>query len=142
MSPQRARLGLALGLAPLAAPLAVWLGLLARAALSPRRVHGSTNPVVDAGVLAVLLVAYAAPAAYPATFAFAWPLYRFLRATGRVTWWIFTVSGAALGALLLPLYLHFLNPRGSIDFFPGVGLIAGGATGFAFWFIATRVKEK
>ena len=141
MSVQRARLGLALALAPLAAPLTVWVGLVVRAAVSPQRFRGSPNPVVDAGVLAVLLVAYAAPATYPATLVFAWPLFRFLRSIDRVRWWIFGVSGAAVGAALLPAYLHFLNPRGWVDFFPGVGLIAGAATGIAFWFIATRVNE-
>ena len=142
MSAHRARLGLALALSPLAAPVAVWLGVLARAAVSPGRLRGSSNPVVDALLLAVLLVAYTAPAAYPATLVFAWPLFRFLQSIDRVRWWIFTASGAALGAILLPLYLHFLSPRGWFDFFPGVGWIAGGAIGLAFWFIATRVTAR
>src|SRR5512146_3023279 len=79
MSAHRARLGLALALSPLAAPVAVWLGVLARAAVSPGRLRGSSNPVVDALLLAVLLVAYTAPAAYSATLVFAWPLFPFLQ---------------------------------------------------------------
>jgi hypothetical protein len=42
------------------------------------------------------------------------------------------------GVLLFPLYVHALEPRGTTDFFPGVGAAAGAATGWVFWYIASR----
>jgi hypothetical protein len=57
-------------------------------------------------------------------------------------WWSLTLVAAVAGGILFPLYLHALDARGSWDFFPGVGVVAGAATGWTFWYIAsTRVTR-
>ena len=129
------RLRLALLLAPLAAPIALWA--LARAlAVAARR--GANDPPASLPAVLVLLFAFCvfgAPIAYAATLVVVWPLSRLL---GRraIRWWPLTIASALAGGALLPIYLRMLTPRGHWNFFPGTGFVAGAATGWAFWWFA------
>jgi hypothetical protein len=128
----------ALLVAPLAAPLAVLLGCAVRALVTPRTAPDGVNPVVGVVFLAVLLLVYGAPLSYGATLVVLWPIGAVLRDAEAFSWWALTLVGFVGGALLFPLYLHALDSRGTWDFFPGVGGAAGAATGWAFWYLASR----
>jgi hypothetical protein len=140
MSPSNrpARLGLALALAPLAAPLAIWAGLLIRALILPTRGNDPTLNPVAVGVLAVALMAYGAPLAYAATLGFVWPVFRLLESVERADWWWMAAAGTVAGGVLFPLYLKLLDPHAFFSLFPGAGAVAGGASAVAFWYIAAR----
>jgi hypothetical protein len=140
MSPPNrpARLGLAIALAPLAAPLAIWGGLLIRALILPTRGNDPTLNPVAVLVLAVALIAYGAPLAYAATLAFVWPVFRLLESVRRADWWWMAAVGAVAGVVLFPAYLKFLDPHAFFRLFPGAGALAGGANAIAFWYIAER----
>jgi len=141
-SNRRPPLGLALALAPLAAPLAIWAGLLARALILPTRANDPTMNPVAILVLAVALIAYGAPLTYAATLGILWPLFRLLDFVKRADWWWMTAAGAAAGGVLLPFYLKVLDPHAFFRIFPGAGAVAGGATAVAFWFLATRPTRR
>jgi hypothetical protein len=132
------RLPLALLLSPLGAPLAVWLGSIVYGVASHQVSSGVGNPIAASLVLLFALVLFSAPLAYASTLLIVWPVAAFLRALGAFTWWWMTLAAGAAGAVLFPLYLHALEPRGSFSFFPGAGAVAGAATGWAFWFIVAR----
>ncbi len=138
---RRRRLGLALVVAPLAAPCAVWLGALARGLGTPRAPGDPPNSVLAALVILFAICMFAAPLAYAATFAVLWPALRLLGAAAR-PWWTLTLLGAVAGGALMPVYLRMLDPRGSWDFFPGVGFVAGAASGFAFWYFAAPAGDR
>lgn len=125
-------------MAPLAGPLAVLLGSAVRALVSPRTAPEGINPVVGVVFLAAILLVYGAPLAYGATLAILWPAAVVLRDTRAFTWWSLTLVSTLAGGILFPVYLHAFDSRGTWDFFPGAGFVAGAATGWAFWFIATR----
>ena len=137
-----ARLGLALALAPLAAPLAIWAGLLIHALILPSRGNDPTFNPVAVVVLAVALTAYGAPLAYAATLGLLWPAFRFLESVRRPDWWWMAAVGAAAGAVLFPLYLKFLDPHAFFRLFPGAGALAGAANAVAFWRVATRPARR
>jgi hypothetical protein len=125
-------------MAPLAAPLTVMLGSAVRALVSPRIAPEGINPVVGTLFLTVILLVYGAPLAYGATLVILWPAAAVLRGTSAFTWWTLTLIAALAGGILFPVYLHALDSRGTWDFFPGAGFVAGAATGWVFWFVATR----
>jgi hypothetical protein len=132
------RFGRALLVAPLAAPLAVLFGCAARALLTTRATPDGGNPIVGVVFLAGLLLVFGSPLSYGATLLVLWPIGAVLRDAGTFSWWALTLVGLVSGGLLFPLYLDALDPRGTWDFFPGVGAAAGAATGWAFWYIASR----
>jgi len=124
-------------LAPLAGPLAVFAGSLIRVVV----VHAPHDEPFSIPAVLVLLFAFymfGAPLSYAAMLILAWPL-SCLGTTGRGSgWWVACAVGAGTGAALFPVYLHLLDPRGSFDFFPGAGLLAGSAVAGAFWLLAIR----
>lgn len=138
------RFGPAIGFAPLAAPVAVFIVGLSRS------VFGWAAGAVPAGQLPqsyslasnviwlFIIIAFGAPPSYLVTLLIVWPLSRALAARGRFRWYTVTVASAIAGGFFMPLYLHVLEPRGRIELFPGAGAVAGAATGIAFWLIATR----
>lgn len=128
----------ALLLAPLASPIAAWLGSLLHGLTIHPRAGDPPWSVAAALVIMVAFVLFAAPVSYVATAVIVWPAALLLRSAGSVRWWSLTSIGALAGAALLPAYLHWLAPRGTFDFFPGVGLVSGAAAGWAYWFIAVR----
>jgi hypothetical protein len=129
---------LALALAPLAAPLAIWAGLLIRALILPTRGNDPTVNPVAIVVLAIALIAYGAPLAYAATLGIVWPVFRLLESLKRADWWWLAATGAVAGGVLFPLYLKLLDPRAFFSLFPGAGAVGGGASAVAFWYIAAR----
>jgi hypothetical protein len=131
-------LGRAVVMAPLAAPLTVMLGSAVRALVRPRMAPQGINPVVGVLFLTVILLVYGAPLAYGATLVILWPAAAVLRDTRAFTWWTLTLIATLAGGILFPVYLHALDSRGTWDFFPGAGFAAGAATGWVFWFVATR----
>jgi hypothetical protein len=128
----------ALLVAPLAAPFAVLLGCAVRAAVTTRATPDGVNPVVGVAFLAGVLVVYGSPLSYGATLFILWPIAAILRHARVFSWWALTLTGSVGGVLLFLLYVHALEPRGTTDFFPGVGAAAGAATGWVFWYIASR----
>jgi len=128
-------------LAPLAAPLAVFTGSALRALVMRRPTTDAAHPVLAALIIGLVIVAFGAPLAYAATLVVLWPTVRALRAIGHLAWWSLTGATALAGGVLFPLYLHWLEPRGSFDFFPGAGVAAGAASGFVFWWIALRQRH-
>jgi len=141
-SNRRPPLGLALAVAPLAAPLAIWAGLLVRALILPTRANDPTMNPVAIAVLALALIAYGAPLAYAATLGILWPLFRLLESVKRADWWWMAAAGALAGGALLPLYLKILDPHAFFRIFPGAGAVAGGATAVAFCSIAARSANR
>lgn len=139
---RRGRPGLALGLAPLAAPLVVWAGAIARGLIALAVSHApaptSPPPSIAAALVGLFAITmFGAPLSYAATLAVLWPLSRIARDSAR-RWWTLTIAGAIGGGVLMPVYLHVLAPRGSVEIFPGAGLAAGAAVGLAFWYYAAR----
>jgi hypothetical protein len=141
----RSRLLLALLVAPLAAPLAMELGWLVYGlvtiSIRPSATAQHPGPLeVVAGIwfFGYVFMLLGAPLAYAATLLVVLPLFLLLRAADRLTWWLLTLVASLAGGALLPLYMHWLNPRGSTDFYPGAGFLAGAAAGWAFWYLATR----
>jgi hypothetical protein len=127
----------ALIVAPLAAPVAVVLGLAVRALVSPRPGTEGINPVVGVVFVVAVLAVYGAPLAYGATFVILWPTAVLLRESGAFSWWSLTLVAMVAGGVLFPLYFHLLDPRATWGFFPGAGAAAGAATGWTFWFVST-----
>jgi hypothetical protein len=136
--PRAPRIWPAMVLAPLAAPIAIWVGLLLRILLDARSASRPEDSIASVAVLALVLIVLGAPLAYATTFAVLLPAFRWLEARSRTTWWTLALIGAAAGGIVFPLYLHWLQPRGSFEFFPGAGVLAGAATGVVFWWLATR----
>jgi hypothetical protein len=132
------RLGRAAVVAPLAAPLTLVVGSVVRALVSPRTAPEAINPVAGFLFLTAIVVAYGAPLAYGATVVIVWPAAAVLRQAKAFTWWALTLVSALAGGSLFPVYLRALDSRATWDFFPGAGFAAGAATGWVFWFIATR----
>jgi hypothetical protein len=132
------KFGRAIAIAPLAAPLAVAVGSTIRSLLSPPAAPSGINPIAAAVFGVVLLSLYGAPLAYGCTVCILWPAAAVLRDTRAYRCWVMALVGGAGGAILFPLYLQALDPRGTWDFFPGAGFVAGAATGCAFWYIAAR----
>jgi hypothetical protein len=136
------RFGPAVLIAPLSVPLTVTLGLAVHALVGTRRGLDGTNPIVVVVLLPLLLLIYGAPLAYGATLFILWPAGVLLRDTTAFTWWSLTLIGMVAGGMLFPVYLHAIGPRGTWEFFPGVGFAAGAVTGWVFWFIATRRRPQ
>jgi hypothetical protein len=135
----RRRTTTALIVAPLAAPIAAFVGTVLYGATVHR--PGPQDPPTTLGAVLVVMLAFivfGAPVAYVATAAVVWPASLLLRSAGLVRSWSLTTIAALAGALLLPVYAHWLAPRGTIDFFPGMGLVSGTAVGWTWWFIAAR----
>lgn len=141
--PSHRRVRRALVVAPLAAPAAVWAGSVLHGLIGTRPLiagHG-VDTVVSAVVLGALVVAYGAPLSYVATAAVVWPLFRAIDGHGHAAW-ILAATGALAGGVLMPIYLHALAPRGTFDFFPGVGFVAGAASAWCFWRLATTTRRR
>ncbi len=136
------RFGLAVLVAPLSAPLAVMAGTAVHAILTTRVGLGGPNSVAAFVFLTVILAVYGAPLAYGATLLILWPVGVLLRDTEAFTWWSLTLIGMLAGGMLFPVYLHAIDPRGTWDFFPGVGFAAGAVTGWVFWFVAARRRRR
>jgi hypothetical protein len=134
----RPKFGRAIAVAPLAAPLAILFGSAIRALIRPAAAPTGVNPIAGVVFGAVLLLLYGAPLAYGSTVVILWPIGVLLGDSRVFRWWSVTLVSGTAGAILFPLYLHALDPRGTWDFFPGAGFSAGAATGCVFWFIATR----
>jgi hypothetical protein len=129
----------ALIVAPLATPIAAFVGT----ALYGATTHHSSAQDPPTTLVTVLVVLFAfivfgAPVAYVATAAVVWPVSLLLRSAGWARWWSLTGIAALGGAMLLPAYAHWLAPRGTIDFFPAMGLVSGAVAGWTWWFIAAR----
>jgi hypothetical protein len=138
------RFGPAIGFAPFAAPVAVFIVLLLRsafgwgtAAVPSGQGPGSYSLAAFVSWLFIIIV-FGAPPSYVATLLFVWPSSRALAALGWFRWYTVTSASAVAGGVLMPLYLHLLEPEGGVKLFPGAGAVAGAAIGIAFWFIATR----
>lgn len=142
MASSRGRLWLALGVSPLAAPLAVWVGTLMHGLFNGAHTVMSANGMASAIFVAFVLEMFGAPLAYVSTFLIVWPLFHLLRSAGRASWWAVTLGGCVAGGALFPLYLHLLEPRGMFNFFSGAGFVAGAASAWTFWFIATRGEPR
>lgn len=134
----RPQLGRAVLLAPLFAPLSIVVGSGVRGLITTGFRSAGPGSVVGVVLLTILMIVYGAPLAYGATIVILWPLAAMLRDADALSWWSLTIVAAVAGGVLFPLYLHALTPRGTWDFFPGAGIAAGAATGWGFWFIATR----
>jgi hypothetical protein len=133
----RPRFGRAVVVAPLAAPLAMFVGSAIRSIVSPAAAPTGINPIASAVFGAVLLLLYGAPLAYGSTVILLWPIAVLLGESRLFRWWTVTPVSGVAGAIVFPLYLHALAPRGTWDFFPGAGFVAGAATGCVFWFMAS-----
>ncbi len=127
-------MGRALLIAPLAGPIAVFVVALVRGALS----SPTTYSIAAVPVWLFIFVLFGAPPAYVATLLVLWPMSRGLIVAERFHWWAITAISAVAGGVVMPLYLHVLSPRGTFDFFPGAGFLAGGAVGLTFWWMASR----
>ncbi|HXT17541.1 MAG TPA: hypothetical protein VN706_18005 [Gemmatimonadaceae bacterium] len=136
-TPQRLRT--AFGIAPLAAPLAVFVAVLARAASNGGRLSGPT-PATPASLLVLLWVfmLFGAPLAYAATVIVLWPATVLLRHWNLLRWWTLATIGALAGTVLLRAYAALLQPNGTIDLVPGAGAIAGAAVALALWWMGLR----
>jgi hypothetical protein len=138
------RFGPAIGFAPLAAPLAVFIVALSRsvfgwgAAVVPGGPGHESYSLASYAVWFFITVAFGALPAYLVTALIVWPASRVFAARGWFRWHSVTLVSATAGTLVMPLYLPFLEPRGRIELFPGAGAVAGAATGIAFWVIATH----
>lgn len=136
---RRGRLGLALLVAPLAGPSAAWVVALFHGVLTPRPPGEPPWSFAAALVLLFAFCLFGAPPAYVATICLAWPLTRALGRWSR-PWWPLTLACAVAGAAVLPFYLKMLTPRGSWNLGPGIGFIAGAASGCVFWYLATGAR--
>jgi glyoxylase-like metal-dependent hydrolase (beta-lactamase superfamily II) len=114
------------------------VGCAVRAAVTTRATPDGVNPVVGVAFLAGVLVVYGSRLSYGATLLILWPIAAILRHARAFSWWALTLTGSVGGVLLFPLYAHALERRGTTDFFPGVGAAAVAATGWVFWYIASR----
>jgi hypothetical protein len=140
---RRPRFAAAIAIAPLAAPVAVYVGLVARAWLAGTMAEGlGQGPAVQRAVATVLwlfiVVMFGAPLAYAATLVILWPSACILVNGERNAWPALVLIATLAGGAALPVYTKMLEPRGHIGLFPGAGFVAGAATGLAFWRIATR----
>jgi len=126
-------------IAPLAAPLAVFVGALPHAAWSRGRLAGPT-PATPASLLVLLWVfaLFGAPLAYAATIIILWPATVLLQRWHLLRWWTLATIAAVAGSMLLHGYTAVLQPRGTIDLVPGAGAIAGAAVAIALWWIGLR----
>ena len=80
------RLGRAVAIAPLAAPLAIAAGSIIRSILSPPAAPNGINPVPGALFGVVLLLLYGAPLAYGCGVFILWPMAAVLRDTRLYRW--------------------------------------------------------
>ena len=135
------RLGRAVLLAPLVAPLTIVFGAMLRTIARTGVQFGGPSSVAGAILVTLLVAVYGAPLAYGATVLILWPAAAMMRDAGALSWWGLTLIGGVGGAVLFPMYLRALDARGTWDFFPGAGFAAGAAVGCAFWFIATRRRH-
>ena len=138
------RFGPAIGLAPLAAPVAIFIVALLRGVFGwgdteVRAGGGPESYSLAAHVIWLfIIIAFGAPPSYMATLLIVWPSSKVLAARGWFRWYTLTIVSAIAGAFLMSLYLRVLEPRGHMGLFPGAGAVAGAAAGIAFWFIATH----
>ena len=132
------RLGRAVLLAPLFAPLTIVAGGIVRTATTTGLRAGGPSSVLSVLILTLIVLVYGAPLAYGATVLVLWPAAAVLRDAGAMRWWWLSLIGGIGGAVLFPVYLNVLTPRGTWDFFPGAGFATGAVVGCAFWLIATR----
>jgi len=119
-------------IAPIAAPIVVWLGLLVRAVVTTHPGVDQTNPVPAALFLAFAMFVLGFPVALSATIALLLPASVVLERHQTRAIPMLAAIGAVGGAVLLPAFLRWLEPRGSIDLWPGAGAAAGAAVAFVF----------
>lgn len=131
------RLWTAVLVAPLAAPLILWLGSILPSVL--HCLHSGCDAEIHS-VASVIFLGFAFAVfgylpALAATALIITPAFVLGRADGNFrsarTLGI-VVLGAAAGAILMPAYLHFLQPGGTIDLMPGAGIVAGAAVSMVF----------
>jgi len=139
MSYDSRRVRRAFAIAPLAGPLAVYAGVVIRSVITHAAAGNAAPNSLEAELFFLwLFVLFGAPASYAGAIIVLWPATTLLRRLNAAKWWALTAVGALIGAVLLAVYKTILLPRGSIDLFPGDGLVAGGAVGFSLWLLGFR----
>lgn len=125
-------------MAPLAAPLAVAITMLARAAIKGVPATIQADPIAIV-FFVVIVAAYGAPLVYAGILFVLWPLSIALRRLELLHWPTIVAAAGMGGGVLFPIYLHALDPRGTWDFVPGTGVVAGALTGWLWWRFLRRV---
>ena len=133
----RRRLWTAVLLAPLAAPLILWLGSILADVL--RCVHArcdsEIHSVASVMFLGFVFAVFGYLPSLAATALIITPAFVLAGADGSFrsarTLGIIAL-GAAAGAVLMPAYLHFLQAGGTIDLMPGAGILAGASVAMVF----------
>jgi hypothetical protein len=118
--------------APLVAPLTVALTMVGRAAVTgtPGAIDASPAAIV---FFVLIVAAYAAPLIYAGMLLVLWPASVALRRLGLFRAGTVVAIAAVGGGVAFPIYLRALEPRGTWDFVPGTGVIAGALTGWLWW---------
>jgi len=124
--------------APVAAPAVVWVGFLVAAIASTHHVASGINPVAGSLFLAFALFVFGFPAALIATIVILLPVSILAERYRAVAWPIFVAIGAVAGGVIMPAFLHWLEPRGHISMWPGAGVVAGAAVALLFWRISRQ----
>ena len=119
-------------LAPLAAPAVVWVGFLATALASTHQATDHTNPVAGFLFFGFALFVFGFPAALLATVVILLPASILVERYRVAAWPILAAVGAISGAVIMPAFLHWLVPRGSITMWPGAGAVAGAVVALVF----------
>ncbi len=125
----------------MAAPVVVWIGLLATAIASTHQANDQTDPVAGFLFLGFALFVFGYPVALTATIAILLPVSILVERYRVVAWSILAAIGAIVGGLIMPAYLHWLVPRGNIRMWPGAGAVAGAAVGLLFWRLNRRTTH-
>jgi hypothetical protein len=131
------RLWTAVFFAPLAAPLILWLGSILAGVVRCLRAgcDSEIHSVASAMLLGFVFAMFGYLPSLAATALIITPAFvlggadgsfRSVRTLGIVA------LGAATGAVLVPAYLHFLQPSGTIDLMPGTGILAGASVAMVF----------
>jgi hypothetical protein len=132
----------AVALAPIAAPFAILTGTVTHILADARPLPPELNSVSGIILICLIVFVFGVPLSYGSTVLILWPAAVMLEKSGHLEWWSLTAIGAVAGALLLPAYLHLLSPRGTWEFFPGAGFVAGALTALVFWSIVTQPESE
>jgi hypothetical protein len=131
------RLWTAVLLAPLAAPLILWLGSILAGVVHCVRAgcDSEIHSVASVMLLGFVFAMFGYLPSLAATALIITPAFVLGGADGsfRSARTLGIVGlGAATGAVLVPAYLHFLQPGGTIDLMPGAGILAGASVAMVF----------